>query len=176
MLRTATADLHAKVDVRFSGAFDEDRNAYAQFLSTLARAVIPLEQAFAQAGVKRLLPDWPQRRRTPALIEDLATLDVLTPPAAPVPTPESDASLLGMVYVLEGSRLGGKLLLRRARANPDPQVRLATHYLAHGEGLDLWRPFLQRLEASAAVTEAPQEAVAGARAAFMTFTAGAMHA
>ena len=67
MLRTATADLHAKVDVRFSGAFDEDRNAYAQFLSTLARAVIPLEQAFAQAGVKRLLPDWPQRRRTPAI-------------------------------------------------------------------------------------------------------------
>jgi heme oxygenase len=78
-----------------------------------------------------------------------------------------------MVYVLEGSRLGGKLLLRRARANPDPPVRLATHYLAHGEGLDLWRPFLQRLEASVAVIQAPHEAVAGARAAFMTFASHA---
>jgi len=72
--------------------------------------------------------------------------------------------------VLEGSRLGGKLLLLLALASPDPQVRAATHYLGHGSGCDLWNAFLESLEASVVVARSPDDAIAGAREAFALFT------
>ena len=175
MLRAATADLHAAVDTKFSVDFDSNRGAYTQFLMALGSVVPPLETALEVAGVDQLLPDWPQRRRAPALRSDLATLDLAVPAPLPVAPPQGTANLFGMLYVLEGSRLGSKLLLRRALASPDPKVRSATRYLEHGSGCDLWHPFLERLEASAAVASSPNTAIAGAREAFALFTTGASH-
>ena len=166
MLRAATATLHAEVDARFSGPSATDRNAYEAFLTVLARAVLPLEQALDRGGVGRLLPDWRERRRSRALKQDLDLLDIS------VTTDE--ARLFGRLYVLEGSRLGGKLLVKRAAESDDPQVRAATHYLGHGAGSDFWRSFLQRLETSEAVLESPQRTLLGAREAFGLF--GAEHA
>ena len=142
VLRTATADLHAVVDARFSADFASDSEAYGRFLTALGSVVLPLEAAFEAADVERLLPIAP---------------------------PRGEARLFGMLYVLEGSRLGGKLLLRRALANPDARVRSATRYLGHGDGRDLWRPFLQRLEASTVVACSPDATIAGARQAFALF-------
>jgi len=175
MLRASTADLHAAVDASFSGPFDSDRHAYVGFLTALGRAVPPLEAALEAGGVARLLPDWRDRRRAAALREDLDHLDVTGPAAPPVAPPRNDAEMLGMLYVLEGSRLGGTLLLRRALDNPDPAVRAATRYLGHGAGRDLWRGFVERLEASPAVAAAPQDAVLGARTAFGLFTRQPVH-
>jgi heme oxygenase len=175
VLRTATADLHAVVDARFSTDFGVDSQAYGRFLTALGSVVLPLEAAFEAAGVERLLPDWPQRRRAPSLRLDLETLGVPVPVPLPLAPPRSDARLFGMLYVLEGSRLGGKLLLRRVVATPDAKVRSATRYLGHGDGRDLWRPFLERLESSAAVACAPAATIAGAREAFGLFAAGGSH-
>lgn len=175
LLRTATADLHAVVDARFSGDFASDKAAYGRFLTALGSTVLPLEAAFEAVDVERLLPDWPQRRRAASLRSDMATLDLPIPFPRPVEPPRGEARLFGMLYVLEGSRLGGKLLLRRALANPDRQMRSATRYLGHGDGRDLWRPFLERLETSSAVASAPDAAIAGARDAFSLFAAGEQH-
>jgi len=175
MLRAATADLHAAVDAQFSGDFATDRGAYIRFLTALGAVVPPLEAAFEAAGVDQLLPDWPQRRRAPSLRSDLQTMGLPVPIPLPVTPPHSAAKLFGMLYVLEGSRLGGKLLLRRALANSDPQVRSATRYLGHGNARDLWHPFLQCLEASTAVACSPDAAADGAREAFDLFTTGASH-
>ena len=175
MLRAATAALHAEVDARFSGPFDTDKNAYAAFLSALARAVLPLEQALEQGGVERVLPDWPARRRSAALERDLDILEIPIPAPVQVVVTSDEARLFGRLYVLEGSRLGGKLLVRRALGNADPQVRAATNYLGHGAGADLWRGFLQRLEDSQAVAAAPTRTMLGAREAFGLFRAEAAH-
>jgi heme oxygenase len=171
MLRTATADLHARVDAGLTGAFDTDLNAYRAFLAALACAVPPLEQAIEQGGIQRLLPDWPSRRRGSLLKQDLVALEV--PPAREVTVPEAagDAFVFGMAYVLEGSRLGGGVLLKRVLANPDPRAREATRYLSHGRDARLWPDFLSRLESSSAVRAAPDDAVAGARVAFGLFVA-----
>lgn len=169
VLRTATADLHAVVDARFSADFASDSEAYGRFLTALGSVVLPLEAAFEAADVERLLPDWSQRRRAPALRSDLEALGLPPPRLLPIAPPRGEARLFGMLYVLEGSRLGGKLLLRRALANPDARVRSATRYLGHGDGRDLWRPFLQRLEASTAVACSPDATIAGARQAFALF-------
>ncbi|MBS0547117.1 MAG: biliverdin-producing heme oxygenase [Proteobacteria bacterium] len=170
-LRTATADLHSRVDAAFSGPFDRDTEAYADFLQSMARSVLPLERALDAAEVEKVLPDWPARCRSAALKTDLAVFGRLLPAEAPVGRVGGEAWQLGALYVLEGSRLGAKLLLRRVLANPDPVAHRATTYLRHGEEEKLWPSFLARLEASPAVAAAPAEAVAGARAAFAAFGA-----
>jgi heme oxygenase len=171
LLRAATSELHSRVDAALSGSFDTDLDAYIAFLKSLARGVLPLERLLEQSRVECLLPDWPRRRRAPALLRDLAAFDATPPPSADKPSPDGEAWLFGALYVLEGSRLGGKLLLKRVQANPDPRAAAATAYLGHGAGGSLWPSFLERLEASDAVAEAPHKAVAGARAAFGLFGA-----
>jgi heme oxygenase len=175
LLRAATADLHAAVDARFSADFDSGGAAYGRFLTALGSVVPPLEAALEAAGVERLLQDWQRRRRSPFLQWDLRTLGLAVPAPLPVVPPRGEAGLFGMLYVLEGSRLGGKLLLRRALASPEPRVRAATRYLGHGDGGELWRAFVERLEASAAVACSPDAAIAGAREAFALFAPGASH-
>lgn len=175
MLRAATASLHAEVDARFSGPFDTDRNAYAAFLAALACAVLPLESALEEGGVERLFPDWPARRRSQALEQDLDILGVSCPAPVPVTVTSDEARLFGRLYVLEGSRLGGRLLVKRALANLDPQVQAATYYLGHGAGADFWRGFLQRLEESEAVAGSPARTMLGAREAFGLFRAEPAH-
>jgi heme oxygenase len=169
LLRAATADLHADIDARFSGNFSGSADAYAGFLAALASALVPLERALEEAGVESILPDWPERRRADLVLADLEALGSDTPPAASAPAMQGEARQFGVAYVLEGSRLGGKLLLRRALANPDARVRAATRYLSHGADRDFWPSFVTRLDASSAVTRAPGEAIAGARMAFALF-------
>lgn len=175
MLRAATADLHAEVDARFAGSFEGDTADYAGFLSAMAAVLLPLERALEGANVHRAVPDWDQRRRACLLLDDLQALGAAPPRELDPPSVGGEARQLGIVYVLEGSRLGGKLLLRRALGHPDARVRTATRYLSHGAGRDLWSSFLLRLEASPAVNGAPDEAVAGARAAFALFGDRATH-
>jgi heme oxygenase len=169
MLRAATADLHAKVDARFAGNFSGSALAYGSFLSVLAAASLPLERALEAAGIERFLPDWPERRRAALLLADLEALEIGAPAEVGAPAVTGEARQFGVAYVLEGSRLGGKLLLRRALVHPDERVRGATRYLSHGADRDFWPSFVKRLEASSAVTDAPDEAVAGARMAFALF-------
>ncbi|HQS13646.1 biliverdin-producing heme oxygenase [Reyranella sp.] len=176
MLRAATAALHDEVDARFSGPFETDENAYAAFLVALARAVRPLEAALDEGGMERFLPDWPERRRSRALERDLEVLGVPLPAAIPVGVTRDEARLYGRLYVLEGSRLGGRLLMKRALANADPKVRAATNYLGHGVGADFWRGFLERLEGSAAVAASPERTMLGAREAFGLFREESAHA
>lgn len=143
---------------------------YAEFLSASAAALWPLEQALGTANVARILPDWHERARSAALRADLADLGISAPPTTPAPEIKDDAFLFGVLYVLEGSRLGARLLTRRVLATGTPSMHRATRYLRHGEGKPLWQTFLCRLEASAAVRRAPKCAVAGAIAAFACFT------
>jgi heme oxygenase len=167
MLRAATADLHAAVDARFSGSF-ESVATYAAFLAALASALVPLERALEASGIGRALPDWPRRRRADVLLADLAILGATLPALAQPPDVRGEARQFGVAYVLEGSRLGGKLLLRRALGHADPSVRAATGYLSQGTG-DLWPSFIAQLDTSPAVRRAPAEAIAGARLAFSLF-------
>jgi heme oxygenase len=170
-----SSDLHAEVDARFSGSFEGNAADYAGFLASMAAVLPPLERALEDASIHKAVPDWDERRRASLLLDDLHALGAAPPREADPPSVDGEARQLGIVYVLEGSRLGGKLLLRRALNHPDSRVRAATRYLSHGAGRDLWSSFLVRLEASAAVNGAPNEAVAGARAAFALFGDRAAH-
>jgi len=165
-LRAATTDSHAALDATVSGWRLQSATGYGAFLSASAAALAPLEQALERAGVAEWLPDWPTRARRAALAEDLAALGLSGPAFAPAEV-SSPAFGAGLLYVLEGSRLGARFLSRQVRA-ADAGLPLA--YLTHGEGQDLWRSFLTWLDAVPKVGFRTDAAEAGARYGFQCFS------
>jgi heme oxygenase (biliverdin-IX-beta and delta-forming) len=169
LLRRATAQAHADVDRRMGAMIGAGARGYTNFLVESAAAILPLEHALTEAGAASLLPDWEKRRRTDALRADLAILGAQPGSCACVSAIGGEAHQLGMLYVLEGSRLGARVLLREIEASGTEGMRAATRYLRHGEGQRFWQTFLAALEASHAVRRAPHDAIAGAQAAFARF-------
>jgi heme oxygenase (biliverdin-IX-beta and delta-forming) len=164
-LRAATAESHAALDARVSTWKIDTPTGYRAFLSASARALIPLELALERAGVSAWLPDWRARVRRDALARDLAALGggVPAPADASVPSP---AFGIGLLYVLEGSRLGARFLARQVRA-ANAEAPLA--YLTQGEDENLWRTFLAWLEKPNVGTQT-DEIEAGARYGFQYFS------
>jgi len=165
-LRAATTDSHAALDATVSDWRLQSAAGYGAFLSASAAALYPLEHALERAGVADWLPDWPVRARRAALARDLAALGLNAPIRQPAEV-ASPAFGAGLLYVLEGSRLGARFLCRQVRA-ADADLPLA--YLAHGEGHDLWRSFLTWLDAIPKVGFRTDAAEAGARYGFQYFS------
>ncbi|KEC74286.1 heme oxygenase [Rhizobium leguminosarum bv. phaseoli CCGM1] len=161
VLRAQTADCHAEVDKLF-GRFDlSNREQYRTFLRTHARIVPAAEYAIEHAGIRRLLPDWPDRRRAPLLFADIRALGDQMPALLPPPALGCEAALWGALYVLEGSKLGGALL---AKSVPD---HLPRSYLAPQGPKGAIRAFMERLDASDVGD--PAIAVSAARNVFELF-------
>ena len=141
-LRERTQPAHERLDSLFSNLDIRQREHYARFLAAQAIALEAIEKRLDESNAQSVIPDWPERRRSDAIRLDL---DALAQPSA-VADREVDwikdrASILGTAYVLEGSRLGGKMLLRVVMSSPDRQVTEATRFLGHGENQRLWPSF-----------------------------------
>ena len=139
-LRAATAGAHDEVDSIFS-RFDLGRTeGYRRFLMAQASAVLPVEAALDRAGAAELVPDWTARRRADALRSDLSALSAEPPPPLLSPIFGSPEAVLGGVYVLEGSRLGGALLSRSLPAG------VPSAFLGSPPDSPRWRKLLEDLE------------------------------
>jgi heme oxygenase len=171
-LRDGTRDAHAAVDDAFSALPLGEREGYLALLQAHAAVLPPLETALQAAGVATVLPDWAARRRSPALLADLRRLGGAAPAGLEPPVLEGEAAVLGAAYVLEGSRLGARILERRLAAG-DPDLARSAGYLRHGAGAVLWSSFLARLEAAPAARREPERLLEAARAAFACFHAAA---
>jgi heme oxygenase len=174
-LRAQTRGAHAAVERHLDLAGLAGRDSYCRFL-LMNWACVPIELGLREAGVARLLPDWPARERRFALERDLAALGIELPPARACAIPGDAGSVFGWAYVLEGSRLGARLILRSVAASPDPDVRGGTGFLRQGEGMGLWRSFVAALSAIDDDEEAIARACAAARAGFGRFLAAACRA
>lgn len=153
-----------------------DKADYERFLAAQAAVIVPLEEWLTDHGVRTVLPDWPTRQRAEAITEDLAGLGSEPGRGAPLTARidlafSSVPALLGIAYVLEGSRLGAQYLSRIVAASPDEAVRNNMHFLEHGTGQRLWPTFLQTLETWVNDPAAIEEAIRGARATFDLFLA-----
>jgi len=134
--RARLRGLHDRVDAAF-GAFElSQRNHYISFLHAHARVLHAVE---AQLHGDDALPLW--RPRTLELDADLAALGAYPRATQPVGMAlDTHDMRLGAVYVLEGSRLGGRWLAQRL--TPDlPKSYLG---LAHPKGS--WPAFLEAIE------------------------------
>lgn len=171
-LRGATDHLHRDLDRITAGFNLGEVGHYRRFLQANAATLIALEQLLENAGVATLLPDWELRARRDAIVSDLNSLGSQVQPLALRRTAPTPPEVFGILYVLEGSRLGAQLLLEQVLASDDEQVRNASAYLRHGhsgeEQSNLWRSFLQQLETNDAADDQTQT-VSGAVYAFTMF-------
>jgi heme oxygenase len=163
MLRAATRGAHDRVDALFSG-FDLSRTAdYRRFMAAQAAAFLPAEAALNEAGAGRLFPGWSEARRAPLLIADLDELGITHTPHDVAPAFASPAAVVGAVYVLEGSRLGGALLARRLAPG------LPRRFLSAALPTGGWRAFLAQLEQLLRTDVDRREAIASAEGMFTLF-------
>ena len=163
-LREVTREAHERVDSKLSGFRLSNADEYADFLAVQAAAFIPVEAALDRAGAGRLLPDWNDRRRSEALLADLAALGRPAPETEASPPYDEDAAVWGGLYVIEGSRLGGAVLRKSVPAN-FPQSFLAPQTARNSS----WPAFVATLETNLYQHVALQRAGSSAIATFACF-------
>jgi len=175
-LREETAAAHAAVE-RVAGLPDgvTCRETYRAALAAFARAIVPLERAIAQEpGLAAYGIDAAARARAPALLTDLARLGAQPPAAGAEVGLRGTGAVLGALYVIEGSTLGGALVLRAIEERIGRDIADARAFLG-GRGAEagaLWGAFRAALDRFG--EERPDEqadAVAGATTAFDLFIA-----
>lgn len=172
-LRVATAHAHEEVDALFSRFDLADQQSYRLFLEAHQHVLPACEKALDRAGAQILLADWPSRRRSAVLSLDLDNLGSDKGAGNRLVTVSSAAEAWGLLYVLEGSRLGGTVLARRVAEIGDHTSVRATRYLRHGEGQRLWPTFVAALNSSKLVQDRLPEVITAAIAGFSLFKAAA---
>lgn len=139
-LREGTAIAHERLDGLFAHFDLADANGYRRFLSAHAEALLPTEAALEEAGAGATFPDWPARRRAPMLTADLAELGAAPPTTPAVAVDRDPAAIAGTLYVVEGSRLGGRFLARQVGAG------LPKRYLDPDQRPPSWPALLESFE------------------------------
>lgn len=169
-LRAATASEHERVDAAFSRFNLSETAGYRAFLLAQAEGFLPVEAALDGAGAETILTDWPARRRGDLLRADLAALTVTLPEPFSVPSFISGkASMLGAIYVLEGSRLGGAVLKRTVPGH------FPRRFLEARQAAGSWRTLLQTLDEFLIRPGDLDVAIAAAKEVFARFAEAARH-
>ena len=149
-----TRSLHDEVDDA-AAAFDlTTAEGVAALLRMFARGVDAVEAGLEAAGVADELAEWGERRRSHLF-------------ACPHRRREPQrfcgrAEIWGGLYVLEGSRLGARVLAKRS-----PFLR--THPYFTPDATPFWPAFLQRLRVADATIRDREAMAIGARNAFAGF-------
>ena len=173
LLREATAQQHLAVEqLPAMRALMRDSLSVPDYVQVLRRHHAALagweqrESAWLHASGDA---DWRYQPRSPLLEQDLAVLRATPPLPAPAPPAPDACNCWGMLYVVEGSRLGGRLIARHLRQTLAAAApALAYFELGHAEPAS-WRRFQQRLEQALPTPALRQAAVEGARAMFEHF-------
>jgi heme oxygenase len=107
---------------------------------------------------------WRYQSRRALLDLDLGQADApkLSPSARP-----TDAQAWGMLYVIEGSSLGGQVIVRRLR---EQWPTRAHHFFSHAPALDRpWRTFQAVLDRALSDPRSQRDAIEGAQTMFARF-------
>lgn len=140
---------------------------YSRYLTRMFGVHAPFEAGLARMPqLRALVPDLEQRSKTPLLLRDLQALGLRATVHAPLPPLLGTARALGALYVLEGSTLGGKIILRHLEKVLGARIASAHAYLAAygAEVGPMWKRFSRMLDSSLHIDEA--ELVAGATEMF----------
>lgn len=142
-LREETSTLHRELDA-IVGLFSS-RDDYARFLQGTFRHRAPVESALLDVTATLGLSS-PSRSLVPELKKDLADLALPLPAATPFHLSNDMASVLGAAYVLEGSALGARVLVKGVDALGFGPEFGARYLSAQANSLDSWRALLAKLD------------------------------
>jgi heme oxygenase (biliverdin-IX-beta and delta-forming) len=171
-LRANTPALHELLDGRLNSSNLGKLPVYIEYLQT-NWPIASIEPALTDAGIQRLLPDWHQRQRHLALVADLEELGVCGGPSWNCVVGADTGTLLGWAYVLEGSRLGARLIHQIVEASAGRDLLKATRFIRHGEDGNYWKTFTAALSQIDRDDNAIASAGVAARTAFECFLGAA---
>jgi len=175
-LKQSVASIHNEIEA--GSAIPDGILSLADYASCLGRfyaVFAPVEDGLAA------FDEWPEwginlsaQRRTPELRADLLALgfDNAALPRLVMPPMADFATAVGGLYVLEGSSLGGKVILRSLEARLGARLAGAVAFFGGAGRQDAlsWPAFKARLDAFGEGRPAAQaRAVAGAMAVFRQF-------
>lgn len=162
-LRDETTHLHTTLDTLVSRQPLTTRSGYLRFLRLNARLLPTVESWLMSTKVFSTLPNHRERLRAQSLGRDLTALGEAMPEPASMSFLNEDSSVLGICYVVEGSRLGSAHLCNLLeKAGSD----VPTAFLRHGRGSGFWRSFLIWLSEQDQSALAVRRAAASARHMF----------
>lgn len=171
-IRLRTQHLHAQLEaaVDLSSAL-ASRDAYGQLLLRYLTIYQPLEDQLSRLPAHlRTLIQHPQRSRVRLLLDDLQALGISTPGSLPflVPSLLSINQVLGTLYVVEGSALGGQIIYRllQRRLQLDHTAGAAFFYGEGDQTGAAWQHFLELLQHN---VSDPEQAAAAAVTTFQLF-------
>ena len=176
-LKLETAALHQQVEDRFRILdLTLTRQGYVQKLERLLGLHQPLE-ALIEPWADRLAIDWDGRRKTHLLQADLEFLGrtpgeiAQLPNCAALPELNDLSAVLGCLYVLEGSTLGGRTIAKHlAQHLGVVPGQGASFFSSYGEALmPRWRSFQQRVTELATSAAMEDRIVQSAQATFTSF-------
>lgn len=142
-LRHHTRQAHEELD-RTIGRLDS-ADAYASFLRASYAHRQPVEHYLAGADWPAPFGGWRPTELGPLIEADLGDIGAERPALRPFELSKDIASLVGVIYVLEGSALGAKLIRRMAGALGYDENHGARH-LVRQERLGSWRDLLAIME------------------------------
>lgn len=164
-LRRKTHPLHAKVETVFEPVDIRTSGGLRRFLLAHHAAIAPIERRLSEVG-GAWSGCWPFRLKD-LLVADLQTLDVRDRPTVW----RGDLAVahpLGLCYVLGGSRLGARLLLKRLSEGPGYRPARPS-YLASAPDDAIWTWTKRLLASDRARSVNRQDVLSAAESAFSCF-------
>lgn len=170
-LKRATDEAHARVEgiVQNAGMFGS-REGFRRYLTATFDMRTRYERLLDRNGAERVWPEWPGRRIAGLVAQDSADLGGADPgggtdmPAENVQSTLSPGEIIGILYVLEGSSLGARVLVKSVADMGLTATFGARHLFKQAGDRDAWRSFVSMMLAA---PEAPCHKAA--RATFDAF-------
>ncbi len=167
-LKRATNEAHERVEsvVRDAGMF-ETRDGFRRYLAATYEMRARFERLLDRNNAGRVWADYPSRKIAGLVAQDIADLGgIAQDPDQAEEKSCSAGELLGVMYVLEGSSLGARILVKSVADMGLSESYGARHLFKQAEDRGAWRSFIAAMSAS---PEAPCHETA--RATFDAFAA-----
>ena len=142
-LRVRTREAHERLDAKIGGFDTVD--GYGDFLTGLYAFRAPVERELAAAVWPSEVDEWRPRLGARAIASDLANLGRALPEIDSFTLSKDVETLVGVSYVLEGSALGARLLVRQASILGFDAQRGAAHLSEQAGDIENWRGFVALL-------------------------------
>lgn len=143
-LKDATSSAHAALDALVGGFATV--GDYRRYLAGIAAFRLPVEAWLSNNALPPAFDDWEPGLVHDELKADLADLETPEPDIARPFAPPEGEGVVGLLYVLEGSSLGARLLAKRAEALGFSADFGARHLFSQARNFSNWRAFSERME------------------------------
>lgn len=175
ILKESTASSHQQLEKVLISKLKavETISGYIAILKAFYAFTRPLEMAIKASLNHSLLPDYPERRKSEALLADIFMFepDVRLKQCADLPKIENKFHALGALYVLEGSTLGGQIISNLISQKLGSAVSNGLSYF-NGYGPDtvaMWQKFRLVIDDDGFSESDKLDVVAGAEQTFIKF-------